>query len=205
MRFILRYQSYVAAQECSVLLQYHTAFRYCNITRIRKSKTHAAVYCTVTFTSCTAVYVLQHSSCRLHRGASVVSSSVLQCVAVCCSICGIKQCPSCLAVWQWCILQCVAVCCSVLQCVAVCCSVLQCGAVWYCNTRLISRIAVCCSVLQCVAVCCSVLQCVAVCCSVLQCDTATRLISRILQYHTVAYVLHYESCNADRSLQCSLL
>jgi len=57
------------------------------------------------------------------------------------------------------VLQCVAVCCSVLQleyglegsnvfdvsggvCVAVCYSVLQC-------------VAVCCSVLQCVAVCCS--------------------------------------------------
>ena len=37
--------------------------------------------------------------------------TVLQCVAVCCSM-----------------LQCVAVCCSVLQCVAVCCSVLQCVA-----------------------------------------------------------------------------
>jgi len=55
------------------------------------------------------------------------------------------------------VLQCVAVCCSVLPCVwsilvpegrepAMCCSVLQC-------------VAVCCSVLQCVAVCCSMLQC----------------------------------------------
>jgi len=55
------------------------------------------------------------------------------------------------------VLQCVAVCCSVLQhttevgmhsgalhCVAVCCSVLQCDVV-------------CCSVLRYVAVCCSVL------------------------------------------------
>jgi len=65
--------------------------------------------------------------------------SVLQCVAVCCSV-----------------LLCVVVYCSMLQCVAVCCSVLQCVAVW-------------CSVLQCVAVWCSVLQCVAVCCSVLHC------------------------------------
>ena len=69
------------------------------------------------------------------------------CVAVCAECCSV--------------LQCVAVCCSVfvivfwyitchnsvLQCVAVCCSVLQCDAV-------------CCSVLQCVAVCCSVWQCV---------------------------------------------
>jgi len=50
----------------------------------------------------------------------------------------------------------VAVCCSVTsQCVAVCCGVLQC-------------VAVCCSMLQCVAVCCSALQRVAACCSVLQ-------------------------------------
>jgi len=38
-------------------------------------------------------------------------STVLQCVAVCCSVLSV--------------LQCVAVCCSVLQCVAVCCSVLS--------------------------------------------------------------------------------
>ena len=89
------------------------------------------------------------------------------------------------------VLQCVAVCCSVLQwhdpisptpyttqqrqllpsllkysgCVAVHCSVLRC-------------IAVCCGALQCVAVRCSALQCVAVRCSALQC---------VLQYtHTPA-------------------
>ena len=56
--------------------------------------------------------------------------SVLQWVAVCCSVCAVC-------------LQCVAVCCSVMQCVTACCSVSQC-------------VAVCCSVLQCVAVCCSV-------------------------------------------------
>ena len=45
--------------------------------------------------------------------------SVLQCVAVCCSVLlesvqgDLRR------------IQCVAVCCSVLQCVAVCCSVLQ--------------------------------------------------------------------------------
>ena len=46
--------------------------------------------------------------------------SVLQCVAVCCSVLQrvdiLKS-------------QCIAVCCSVLQCVAVCYSVLQCVAV----------------------------------------------------------------------------
>jgi len=55
--------------------------------------------------------------------SSPMSSHMLQCVAVCCSV-----------------LQCVAACCSVLQCLAVCRSVLQCAAV-------------CCRVLQCVAVC----------------------------------------------------
>ena len=68
----------------------------------------------------------------------ITHHSVLQCVAVCCSV------------WQW-----VAMCGSLWQCVAVCCSALQ--------RKL--HVIVCCSVLQCVAVCCSVLQCVAVCCS----------------------------------------
>ena len=45
--------------------------------------------------------------------------SVLQCVAVCCSV------PSLI----WILARTSAVCCSVLQCVAVCCSVLQCVAV----------------------------------------------------------------------------
>jgi len=49
------------------------------------------------------------------------SRSVLQCVAVCCSV-AVFQCVA-----ECCrVLQCVAVCCklAVLQCVAVCCSVL---------------------------------------------------------------------------------
>ena len=50
-----------------------------------------------------------NESCRILKCCSV--SSVLQCVAVCCS----EVCCS--------VLQCDAVCCSVLQCVAVCCSV----------------------------------------------------------------------------------
>jgi len=75
------------------------------------------------------------------------SNGVVQCVspqvAVCCSV-----------------LQCVAVWCSVsrlkLQCVAMCCSVLQCVAVWCGVSRLkLQCVAVCCSVLQCVAVWCS--------------------------------------------------
>ena len=70
------------------------------------------------------------------------------------------------------LVQCVAVCCSVLQCVAACCSVLQYVAVCYLSKSTWRRglsSSVCCSVLQCVAVCCSVLQCVAVCCSMWQC------------------------------------
>jgi len=88
--------------------------------------------------------------------------TVLQCVAVCCSVL-----QSCVVVsYKTSRLQefpetIEVLCCSVLQCVAVCCSVLQCVAVCYCAVYCA---AVCCSVLQCVAVCCSVLQCVAVCC-----------------------------------------
>jgi len=67
-------------------------------------------YCAVVYILCVAV--LQYCS-------------VLQCVALCCSV-----------------LQCGTMYCSVLQCVAVCCSVLQC-------------VAVRCSVSQCVAVCCN--------------------------------------------------
>jgi len=63
---------------------------------------------------------------------SAVCCSVVQCVAVCCSVLytygmqarGTKQ-------YELHAVQCVAVCCSVLQCVAVCCSVLQCVAVCY--------------------------------------------------------------------------
>jgi len=61
------------------------------------------------------------ATCRATRLSPLGLFPVLQCVAVCCSVC-----------------HCVAVCCSVLQCVAVYCSVLQC-------------VAACCSVLQCVA------------------------------------------------------
>jgi len=41
--------------------------------------------------------------------ADKIRARVLQCVAVCCSVCRSVS-------------QCVAVCCSVMQCVAVCCS-----------------------------------------------------------------------------------
>jgi len=69
------------------------------------------------------------------------------------------------------VLQCVAVCCSVVHCVAVFWSFLQCMmqcvAVWCRALRVLQCVAVCCSGLQWVAVGCSGLQWVAVCCSVL--------------------------------------
>ena len=81
------------------------------------------------------------------------------------------------------VLQYVAVCCSMLQYVAVCCSMLQCVVLQYVAGLLLSHPSLLffspflevvgyARPLQCVAVCCSVLQYlagVAVCCSVLQC------------------------------------
>jgi len=120
--------------------------------------------------------------------------SVLQCVAVCCSVlqwlvrqrneaCATHECvmlPTLMShvTWVHCkrekhrCEQCAeVVCCNVLQYAAVYCSVLQSGIVW-------------CSLLQCVDVKhylwhrrsdttrkCAVLECAAVCCSVLQCAT----------------------------------
>jgi len=58
------------------------------------------------------------------------------------------------------VLQCVAVCCSVLQCVAcvaVCCSKWR--AQQFVVVQMSCQIAIlCCSVLECFVVCCSVLQ-----------------------------------------------
>ena len=106
-----------------------------------------------------------------------VCCSLLQSVAVCCSLlavccsvlrvvippiceisliymCKVDQ-PNALLSGVY-VAVCFVVCCSVFQRVAVCCSLLQ-------------SVAVCCSLLQSVAVCCSALQSVAVCCSLLQC------------------------------------
>jgi len=86
---------------------------------------------------------------------------VLQCVAVCCSVCtSANSCKNSVS-------QRVAVCCSVWQRVAMCCCMLLYVAVY--APQLISAGTVCYSVLQCVqrvAASCSELQCVAVCCSV---------------------------------------
>ena len=73
---------------------------------------------------------------------SVRCASLLQCVAVCCSVLQRET------VWNMfaymrrnfivlmgnrSVLQCVAVCCSVLQCVAVCCSVHKCMYMYVCT------------------------------------------------------------------------
>jgi len=85
---------------------------------------------------------------------------VLQCVAVCCSVCVSR--PRARVCMSFVYARERSVCCSVLHCVAVCCSV--------CVTRPRARVYICllCTPERkvCVAVCCSVLQCVAVCCSV---------------------------------------
>jgi len=78
-----------------------------------------------------------------HEEAEEVCCSVLQCVAVCCSVL--------LILLMGRLTRCAVVCCSVWQCVecvALCCSVLQCVA----NTAREEAEDVCCSVLQCVAV-----------------------------------------------------
>ena len=125
--------------------------------------------------------------------------SVLQCVAVhcsiaaCCSRCcvylppvgreykplvyQIKHCD----VWSSScrsVLQRVAAYCSIFQRVAVRCSMLQCLTL-RCSElssscrSVLQRVAACCSMSQCVAVCCRLLQCVVVCCSVSHCDAVS--------------------------------
>jgi len=136
-----------------------------------------AVCCSV-LQCCCNVYIPCHwrlkrrRHCNMHMNFECCS--VLQYVAVCCSVVATstyraigasrgKVTAICMCTF------CVAVRCSVLQCVAVCCSVLQfrCNVYIPCHRRRKRRRhctmhVLCCSVLQCVAVCCSVLQCVAV-------------------------------------------
>ena len=126
---------------------------------------------------------------RIRMALRVEDATLLQCVAVCCSV-----------------LQCGVVCCSAVQCVAVCqsqrnmqpslpqplvgCSVLALRAG---DATLLHCVAVCCSVLQCVVVCCSALQCVAVCQSkrvlALRAGDATLLYIRVCErQHVCVYV-----------------
>jgi len=156
---------------------------------------------------------LIHTSHRHMRDCCSVLQCVAVCVTVCCSVLvhtshrQMRDC--CMASFH----ALVAVCYSVLervtvrqklhsmrllQCVVVCCSVLPCVAVvWQC-------FAVCCgvlhfatgftpcacwSVLQCVAVCCSVLQCVAVCYSMLQCVAVRYRIPSVRSPHRYGFAL----------------
>jgi len=123
---------------------------------------------------------LAFSMASLHS-VYVACCSVLQCVAVRCSLSGVRR-PWIFA-WRLCILytQRVAVCCSALQCVACGAAVYQ-GHVVLCVLHGVSAFrirsvlqcaAVCCSASQCGAVCFSVFQCVAVCCSAVQCVKST--------------------------------
>jgi len=107
----------------------------------------------------------------------ILCCSVLQCVAVRCSVswgsartqCDLHPAPRTSTHPTHTVFQCVAVCGSVLQCVAVSAGVLPDLTAILTGSSNINRSYSCCSVLQCAAVCCSVLQCAAVCCSALQC------------------------------------
>jgi len=143
-----------------------------------------------------------------------VCCSVLQCVAVFCSVLRYVAACQCVAVCHpgseyhslvQLEIRYVAVCCGVLKYVEVCCSVSTrvavpfVGATWHqvcCS--VLQYVAVRCSVLQCVAVCCSTLQCVAVCLleseyhSLVQLNTLVEACCSVLQWHAVC-------CN---KLQC---
>jgi len=79
---------------------------------------------------------------------SSLPSTVLQCIAVCCSVPHFVACVPVFQVFQ-------VMCCSVLQCVAVCRIVLS---VYQCFKSSKYCVAVCCSMLQYVAVCFRVSQ-----------------------------------------------
>ena len=113
---------------------------------------------------------------------SCSTCSVLQSVAVCCSVLqgdASLSCSACTRACQFIRMMldhtcskrgvwCVAVCCILLQYVAHACQFIRLSLENTCSKQGLRCAAVCHGVLQCFAVCCSVLQCVAVCCSVLQ-------------------------------------
>ena len=87
-----------------------------------------------------------------------VRCSVLQCVAVPCSLPHYQLLDRVIRLHK---LQCVAVYCSVLQCVVVHCTALRFAAL---SVQSLDRVGFL-HMLQCAVVCCSVLQCIAVSCS----------------------------------------
>jgi len=147
---------------------------------------------------------------------SFTGTSVLQCVAVCCSVLpcvAVASQPAPLAISTpfsftgTSVLQCIAVCCSALQFVAVCCSVIAASpCLWpQAHPILIHRYECAemfVAVLQCVTVCCSVLQCVAVCCSVLQWHRSLRLSPQAPHSHSQVRV--YRSVLQRVAICCSV-
>ena len=106
---------------------------------------------------CSSVAAIVHSAAtvRFTPFSGVIYSSVLQCVAVCCSV---LQC----AAGRSNMLPCGAVCCRVVQCVAVCSNVLRCVAVCCSASLGVAKVYLFCTgVLQCTAVCCNVPQYIA--------------------------------------------
>ena len=133
--------------------------------------------------------------------------SVLQCVALCCSVLYEHACRSALVprgcVW-----------CSVMQRVAACCilrrhtrefSHVQEGFICCSFCSVLQCVAVCCSVLQCVAVCCSVLQCVANCCSVLQSVAVIMVSTGDASYETILNTLQVCVSVERVAVYCSVL
>ena len=116
----------------------------CNVLQCVLSKNLRSVLHGLQSVECCSVYCRKSFIvfCSMLQGLALCS--VLQCVAVCCSV---LQCV--LSKYLRSVLQCVAEC-RVLQCVAVCCSL--------CCRKISIQ---CCSMLHCVALC-SVLQCGAV-------------------------------------------
>jgi len=120
--------------------------------------------------------------------------SVLQCVALCCSVQSVVYFVTNREPTHCSVLQCVAVCCRILQCVAVhnqfgVLSGHSCLLTLHCNTLVNSELKHC-SVLQRVAVCCRPLYYVAVFCRVYPFDA--------LQCVADRYIMCALQCVADR-------
>ena len=131
-----------------------------------------------------------------------VCCSVLQCVAVCCSVLPriwhiyeLSQSIRITTVLNWYVVEC----CSMLQSAVVCCSVLKCVATMFVCVYTymyiyiyMQCVVMCCS--GCYSVFCSVLQCLAVSCSILQCLAAT-----IHTYEMHCNILRHTATHSDTS------
>ena len=145
------------------------------------------------------------SHCRHTRHPLMYICSVLQCVAVCCTVlyarlerqtgadCTVVT-PATPSLWF-------IVCCSVLH--SIVCAYRETIKRWLlcCHTRLPLMyycVVMCCNVLQCVAVCCSVLQCVAVCCRAWRCRVLSPFPYVYLSYVAVCCSVLYNFVCAPR-------